>query len=695
MERFLEYWQAAAQQQTLSEMSLDKIADDYIVISCDELFAGKLSASNLCSNLQNTTVGIAPYYSCPQQENVHFLPYILVADIDDAGNLTSKYINSLPVILKKYLEPAELSGISLGFAENFDQYFVLQPPGWIENPALLTWPKQLSYADRMFGEYEMQDLAIVFPLSSLCPQRKLDVSLLQKKSKIELIEAPVGADRYSYAQRLIVSAWMEAAVKQAAAPNYFWLRANAAVRYASIFDFAKSYNSRKLSKLEIHAELSKIFNLYIKGQQLVRSWRTIVDNLRNKYSERGGIESRLTQLREQLKTAHAHNRNMQVLYSIWLRQLELVSTWDRFLDFIPGLQKRRLTRLYLFLQQNFPGEECQGLNQGQLTALMLEKMRRAENRERFIADALHQIESDIRQEQLVFDKWMHWSQEHNLTLHDLNFTVWGKLVNLTADYWSECSIDPTCDQIEKLIVEHAEYVSPMQAAELLAVSQSAVIMGNYNPICNSRFAVQIDYELTKHFQLINCDADFEDLQFDGVLGSLGNLWNLATQGKEASKTLPVEAHSINYSLIHVGSVSEDYFGSKINKLEVIAILDWLKANYTPNMDIVIYTVFAGQLAYMRKIFANTEFAKIKLLALQEPSFISSSIALFSPVYSAQDQGPYVFDRGVEILDNLIASTRTQIIVFGDERIFKPELHSAAGKFAKLLYNKQEQEVASV
>lgn len=695
MERFLDYWQAAAQQIALSEMSPAKITDKYTVISRDELFAGKLSSLNLSSQLINSTVCVAPYYACPQQENAYFLPYILVADIDETGKFISKNIYSLPIVLKKYLEPAELSGVSLGFAENFDQYFVLQPPEWIEDPKLLTWSKQLHYAQKMLDSYIMQDSAIIFPLSCLCPEKKLDVSLLSKKSKIELVEAPLGADRHAYAQRLIVSAWMEAAVKQADAPNYFWLRANSPVKYASIFDCAQSYNSRKLSKLEIHVELSQIFNLYIKGQQLLRSWQTIVDNLRDKYSERGGIEVRLNQLREQLKTSHAHNRHMQVLYSIWLRQLEMVSAWSSFLDIIPGVQKRRLNRLYVFLQQNFPSEETLGLNYNQLIDFMLEKLRRAESRERFVADALHQIESDIRQEQLVFDKWMHWSRDHNITLHDLNITLWDKLVNLTADYWSETQIDPTCNEIEKLIVEHAEYVSPMQAAELLAVSKSAVIIGNYNPICNPRFAVQIDYELTKHFKLTSCDADFEDLQFDGVLGSLGNLWSLAAQGREANKTLPVVANKINYSLINVGSVSEDYFGSKINKLEVIAILDWLKLNYAANADVVIYTVFSGQLSYMRKIFANTEFSKIKLLPLQEPSFISSSIALLSTVYSVQDQGPYVFDRGVEILDNLIASARSQIIVFGDERIFKPELHSATGKFAKLLYNKQEQEVANV
>ena len=81
--------------------------------------------------------------------------------------------------------------------------------------------------------------------------------------------------------------------------------------------------------------------------------------------------------------------------------------------------------------------------------------------------------------------------------------------------------------------------------------------------------------------------------------------------------------------------------------------------------------------------------------VQEPYFKAHAISLFSPVYTLDDSAPYNFDRGAEILENLTVNTQQRIIVFGDQRIFKPNLHSAVGNFAKLLLKQTEEEVSCV
>lgn len=723
----LEYWQHGLQQQLLAAVSLTDVKDYLQIISRAECDAGQINDPKILAQLRQhgSKLVVVPVYA--KSLDKYFFPYSLMVELDEAGNFIPNVICAYPVVSNRAVEPADLNPIALSTADNFDNYFVLQPPSWLEDPKSLNWTSQLNYAQQMLSAvttdtwqdlllktgYMLQSGAIVFPLSLLGKTDPvMDIKLLNNKSKIKLIAADRHSGKDKYIIRLVQDAWIEAAVKQALPPEYVWYKSDKEYYYSSIFDFAPKTDDGVIDLDLLHATVTQYFNAYFKGQRALKNWQDMQEKITAKYADKGGIMARLDQLKQQIKDIHARHRLMQVLHSIWIRQLELVPTWSRILDFMPWLQKQRLQRLFTFFKQNFPTENVLGFSQKQLDALIQDKLRRAANSERFVADALHQSESDLRQVELVRDKCLLWAQMHDCNADSitsvtnlLDKNLWPKLLHAAAQYWRArfiaadnfnqfLQVQPT--KIDLLILEHAEYVSPMQAAQLLAISQRAIIFGNYNPICNPRFSVHIDYELAKHCKLVHCDADYEDLQFDGVSAAVGNCWNLAAQNKDADLNFVKYTNTeLSYELVNVESVSAAYMGSRINAAEVTAILNWLESNWQIGADIAVYTCFSGQAQYLRNKLQATSFAGIDVRLVQEPYFKAHAISLFSPVYTLDDSAPYNFDRGAEILENLTVNTQQRIIVFGDQRIFKPNLHSAVGNFAKLLLKQTEEEVSCV
>lgn len=96
------------------------------------------------------------------------------------------------------------------------------------------------------------------------------------------------------------------------------------------------------------------------------------------------------------------------------------------------------------------------------------------------------------------------------------------------------------------------------------------------------------------------------------------------------------------------------------------------------------------------MLSETGFTDVTVHLLQKPNFEFADCVLFSPVYTLDDQGPYCFDRGAGMLEQMLAHTRRSVVLVGDSRIFKPQLHSASGKFAKLFINNNvKEEVSSV
>lgn len=713
-----EYWNCCLQQEALHKLDYSSIKNFLHKVSRSECSNGKIDNQVIVEQLlaRGGAVVVIPNYAKYQDQ--YFLPSILVVDLDAAGNFITKKNFALPIIPYTVLEPTSKHSIAIGVAEDFDNYVVMHPPIWSDDQTLLTWQQQLAYSQQLLDEVNntwcedllqiqcvLQDDALVFSLADLCSPVNMSLSILNIRKNISLIEAPRGSGKSTYIKNKLIKAWAAAAMKGEAAPRYVWLEYGKNIKYVSIFDCIDDPNRVPIF-LEPHESVVKAHEDYIQAQQVVTNLRQVVNSMKGKYPDKNGIYSRIHQLQSNLKDAKAQKRHLDVLNSIWLRQVELVSTWGHMFDFVPTLQTRRLKRLYLFFKQNFPNVTVKGLNQRQLTELFHDKIRRVDNSLRIVADTLHQVEHDLYQETLVRDKCMQWFMTQDLQVESLEEAedlvanhLWLQVQHATAHYWrqyfdikpeSKAYLDDNPDSIDVLVVENSEYVSPMQAAQLFAISKRAIVMGNYNPICRPRFSVQIDYELTQYFGLASCDSDFEDLQFDGKLGSVGNMWNLVAQGNDADEQFNVYPSStLQYSYIdsHVSSTSN--MGSKVNTSIIALVVEWLRANVSIMPDIVVYTCFRAQATLLRQALDSNSLSHIPIRLVQDPNFEKSATSVFVPVYSLQDPGPYVFDLGDEILNNLIANTTENLIVIGDMRIFKSELHSASGKFAKHFTIKKE------
>lgn len=677
------YWQCGLQQHVLQSLTAAQIQQYGRRISREECIAGKLTTQDVVDDItvHGSLMAVMPYNaSC-----------ILLVDLQADGAFSVIPHLALPIFLRNSLDLE---------SESLETFMVIEPPQWLNSAVAVTWEQQLSYAARVLDSVDTiwrdntWDHAVLIPVLELCPSIHMDISLLNKSNKITIIEANRNSGKSTYAKKVVVDAWINAAVRCLAAPKYVWYEYGQPLRYATIFS-CYAVNGSQLHSGDAHAEFMRLYNIYMQGKQAVNNWCDISEKINSKYSDKGGIYARLNQLHVNLKDAKVQLRHLQVLHSIWLRQLELLSKWNKIFDFIPWFETRRLQRLHLFFKQNFSEQCTTNYSQDQFEQLFDEKLRRVENSERFVADALHQAESDLQQENLIRDKCLSWCISQNIVSINIDEiktavteTLWQQVIMAAVHYWHEYFVTrldelqdlnnpPTA--IDMLIVEHAEYVSPMRAAQLLAISKRAIVMGNYNAICVPRFAVRIDYELTKYYGLASCDADFEDLQFDGKLASVGNMWSLASQGNNADQVLhDCATTEISYSYIDTQEPGA-----------LQATIGWLRANSTLSKQVAIYSCFSAHAARLHAMLQGTQFANIPIRLIQEPCFNKHPISLFLPVYIAGDPGPYVFDQGNAIISNLVANTTQDLIVIGDMRIFKPELHSASGEFAKHLLLQEE------
>lgn len=718
MERFLDYWQAAHTQQLLHALQPQQVLSICQQIAAQACVQGKLPAANLA--LVNSSVVIIPFYA--QKEDKIFFPCMLQVDVNATGDFEPQAHLSLPIISHAMLEPAPLCPISLGVAEDFANYLAINPAPWLVDNQRVTWDQQLAYADELLNAvvpnwrsdltqagYMHANDALVFPLAAITQASNflptVNFDLLNNPNKITLIDAERNADQNKagqskYAWQLIVNAWIQAALKQAEPPRYVWLQPQQTVTYANIFACMGATTTVHTMD-DMHSQLIIANEAYLQGQQLLRNWQEVSKRIYEKYADKGGVQARIDHLQSCAREAKAQSRHLEVLNSIWLRQKELLVEWVKVFDFIPTMQTQRLQRLHTFFKQNFPGEVVKGFTETQFDDLLIEKIRRAENNLRMVGDALHQVENDLYQEQLVRDKCLQWCSEQNVTVATvtevekfLEEHIWQQLARLALLYWQQDFaakqgygdfLNRQPHDIEYLIVENAEYIDPIQAIQYLSMSKKAVVMGNYNPIINPRFPVQIDYELTKHFDLIENDADFEDLQFDGVLVSTGNMWNMVAKDRDADQIFTRPESTLEYEFVDVRSSSCKYLGSMVNQGVIDPVHAWLNKHATERNQVVIYTCFAGQVKLLQQVLSTTLFAQVPICLIQEPCFTKSAFSIFVPVYSAQDPKPYVFDRGIEMFDQLIANTTQKIIVIGDVRIFKAELHSATGKFAQQIF----------
>ncbi|HSX21129.1 MAG TPA: hypothetical protein VLG38_08430, partial [Gammaproteobacteria bacterium] len=116
MEKFLDYWRACVQLQQLHIINANHVAEFTQTMPRAACTNGKLSSPSTLTG----TIAVAPYYA--KKQNQYFIPCLLLVELNANGEFCAQRYLSFPIIPHSVLEPAALCPISMGSAENFNDY---------------------------------------------------------------------------------------------------------------------------------------------------------------------------------------------------------------------------------------------------------------------------------------------------------------------------------------------------------------------------------------------------------------------------------------------------------------------------------------------------------------------------------------------------------------------------------------------
>lgn len=261
--------------------------------------------------------------------------------------------------------------------------------------------------------------------------------------------------------------------------------------------------------------------------------------------------------------------------------------------------------------------------------------------------------------------------------------------------WEPCDVPSHC---ELLIIDQSNRLHPQEIAPLLALSSRALFLGDNQDLPpHSILSPFLEESALAGYQLED-DEVIEQLHYKGLLLSVGNAFTVAltNNSRQACEygaylsTLKIEKMSApTVALTHVAGKSEQSAGSMMNVAEVSAIVHWLKTGPVAHeqAQIMVITPFCAQKELLISSF-KAEGIMCPVHLLDELSTKEWTQVVFSPVYTATDRRPFMFDQGEHFLYSALARAKKGFWILGDSRIFDAKMHSPSGKLAKLLFKSE-------
>jgi hypothetical protein len=163
--------------------------------------------------------------------------------------------------------------------------------------------------------------------------------------------------------------------------------------------------------------------------------------------------------------------------------------------------------------------------------------------------------------------------------------------------------------------------------------------------------------------------------------------SLADVSLSARETLP-KLHALNEP-----GESKSAGNALINEQEATKIATWLKTDILSKelSQTAIITPFIMQKELIvAKLKAQNIYCEV--LTFCELTEKQWSNIVFSPVYTQKDQRPFIFDQGEQLLYSITIRALHHLWVIGDLSIFDPKMHSPSGNLAKLLFEKEREQV---
>ncbi len=520
-------------------------------------------------------------------------------------------------------------------------------------------------------------------------------------------------------------------------------------------EFCKSVTNLEEAKKLLHERLMLLQTALNQGITVACSYYELIKKIDLSYRSYGGIEQRNKVIKETVEKQDSYFHYLEVLQSLWHRQVTPTSKWNKWLEFLPPFKKIKTQKLHAFFTKHLPDEDIKDFTISQMQEHLQNLLLKATKKKQVFSDILVQIEGDLKQ--LEFAKaaakrWIPDQIEEEFELSKLMKFLDTHLryrIFLTAMHYWEAELlqnagwnhndifneyyainpleisDLIQHPVDWLIVENGEHLSPIDGFYGIEGSKHLIVMGDSDAITPSRIPVEIDIALLRHYGLIETAEDIEDLQFKGALISSGQFstfieqiadykgdayslnkqWDTSAKIIEcqnqlsySNKLQPCKKNKPNFiedfSYMPLAGCRESFMGSFRNAVEVTGILNWIKQHeasilarypeYSFADAILICTTFYGQCLAFREAFSqhNIDINNIELIQTLHNK--RAPIVIFSPVYTKDDKGNLCFDQGEKILRNLLLCAKEHLLVFGDQAIFNPNLHSASGKFAKFL-----------
>jgi len=445
------------------------------------------------------------------------------------------------------------------------------------------------------------------------------------------------------------------------------------------------------------SELRKDYALCEKGAALLKSWDDMTQVLISKYQGKGGIHARIRSLKHSVGIVQQELRHLSGLSAIWERLLESARQYPSWFDSIRLLNYLKNRKLYKFYAQYFPDDKVSMLSPQGMNAKMCGRIAGLKNKEHLLNDTLHQSSNDLLQLDAVRIKCKNWFNnfykypigEYQQAFDFLNIEVVKKLNFLTLKYyeslvidnfaWSKNNnkytkyfIDGQVSEIDVLCVEHANYVSILDALPLLNRSCQAIIFGDNNSINSDFYPLALDLELCDFNALVKDALDFEYLKAKGILGAVNNLWQFVTKALHTNQVFE-KNHYIKpiIEYVNVPASRQEHLGSKYNSKEVDAVYNFLLDIHNKSAswdDIVIYTAFAGQARKVSLRLKDTIFANLPIKLLQQPNLRRNTISIVAISVTHSDDSLHI--ANMKFIDNIISNTCEKLVIICNEGQFK-------------------------
>jgi hypothetical protein len=277
-------------------------------------------------------------------------------------------------------------------------------------------------------------------------------------------------------------------------------------------------------------------------------------------------------------------------------------------------------------------------------------------------------------------RWEHW-----LGFNGPIENMANRLMNSASVQYFSIDECPTDLEIDYLIIDHADKMTPARVLPLLSRAKTAVFLGEEIALpIKAQFSPVYDNTLLKKYQLAETEEALEDLFYKGI-HALGSAFDVAKAVKSIAYDLRLSVERQVLKLEHIAASGEiEPIGlSHYNLQEADAVLNWV--SHHPDRDIAIITLFQGQKDYLIKHLDRS----ISVLLLSEVNALQKECILFSPVYTSAQSRPYLLDEGDVPLKKLLSYATHSLFIFGDSNIFDPNTHTPSGQLAKLLFSKEE------